>query len=122
MGLWQRFKNLFGGKKETTTTQQTERRPVGHVRTFRSKKLDSSHVKLINQAIRNNARGKDHSVVISYRKPTGELTNRSIKPLSVRGTKLLGAHCNMRDSFRSFRVDRMESVKQAFWKGFKGDL
>lgn len=122
MNLWDRFKNLFrsGGepKKEKTPTS-----PVpGHIRTFRSKKLNPDHVKLLNQAIRNNSQGKNHNIVISYRKPTGEVTKRSIKPISVRGTKQLGAHCNLRDSFRTFRVDRIESVKQAFWRGFRGDL
>ena len=122
MSLWDRLKNSVWGNEKKEAPPLKAAPSSSHIRTFRSKKLDPNHVKLLNRAIRNNAQGKDHNVIISYRKPGGEVTKRSVKPLTVRGTNLLGAHCNMRDSFRSFRVDRVESVKQAFWRGFKGDL
>ena len=43
-----------------------------HIRTFRSKKLHPEHVKLLNNAIRKNVKGGDHSVKITYQKETGE--------------------------------------------------
>jgi len=90
-----------------------------HIRTFRSKKLHPEHVKLINEAIRHNARGKDKDVHITYRKENGEVSDRKVRPLAVKGKSLFVAHCHERDAIRSFRVERITMVKKAFWEGFE---
>lgn len=90
-----------------------------HIRTFRSKKLDAEHVKLLNDAIRKNVKGGDVSVHISYKKENGIATDRCVKPLGVKGTSLLLAHCKNRDALRSFRLERIGMVKSAFWSGFE---
>ena len=89
-----------------------------HIRTFRSKKLNEEHVKLLNDAIKKNVKGGDVSVHISYKKENGTATDRCVKPLGVKGTSLLLAHCKNRDALRSFRLERISMVKQAFWDGF----
>ena len=90
-----------------------------HIRTFRSKKLHPEHVKLINEAIRHNARGKDKDVHITYRKENGEESERKVRPLAVKGKSLFVAHCHERNAIRSFRVERITMVKKAFWEGFE---
>jgi predicted DNA-binding transcriptional regulator YafY len=90
-----------------------------HIRTLRSKKLHPEHVKLINEAIRHNSRGKERDVHIKYRKENGEETERKVRPLAVKGKSLFVAHCHKRNAIRSFRVERISMVKQAFWDGFE---
>ena len=90
-----------------------------HIRTFRSKKLHPEHVKLINEAIRHNARGKEKDVHITYRKENGEVSERKVRPLAVKGKSLFVAHCHERNAIRSFRVERITMVKKAFWEGFE---
>lgn len=92
---------------------------MAHIRTFRSKKLHPEHTKLLNEAIRRNAKGGDQNVHISYRKPDGSLSDRKVKPLAVKGKSLFVAHCHKRNAIRSFRVERIEMIKQAFWDGFE---
>ena len=90
-----------------------------HIRTFRSKKLHPEHVKLLNNAIRKNAKGGDHSVKITYRKESGEVSERRIKPLGVKQKDLLLAHCHERNAVRSFKIGRISKMeKSAFWDGF----
>lgn len=90
-----------------------------HIRTFRSKKLHPEHVKLINEAIRHNAKGKEKDVHITYRKENGEVSERKVRPLAVKGKSLFVAHCHERNNIRSFRVERIQMVKRAFWEGFE---
>jgi len=90
-----------------------------HIRTLRSKKLHPEHVKLINEAIRHNARGKEKDVHITYRKENGEESERKVRPLAVKGKSLFVAHCHERNAIRSFRVERIGMVKSAFWDGFE---
>lgn len=90
-----------------------------HIRTFRSKKLHPEHAKLINEAIRHNAKGGDRNLQISYKKENGEVSERKVKPLAVKGKSLFVAHCHERNAIRSFRVERINMVKQAFWNGFE---
>jgi hypothetical protein len=90
-----------------------------HIRTFRSKKLNPEHVKLLNEAIRHNARGKEKDVHITYRKENGEVSERKVRPLAVKGKSLFVAHCHNRDDIRSFRVERIKMIKSAFWDGFE---
>lgn len=90
-----------------------------HIRTLRSKKLHPEHVKLINEAIRHNARGKEKDVHITYRKENGEVSERKVRPLAVKGKSLFVAHCHERNAIRSFRVERIGMVKSAFWDGFE---
>ena len=90
-----------------------------HIRTFRSKKLHPEHVKLINEAIRKNARGGDHNVHISYTKADGTKSDRKVKPLAVKGKSLFVAHCHERNAIRSFKVERIDMIKKAFWDGFE---
>jgi hypothetical protein len=85
-----------------------------HIRTFRSKKLHPEHVKLLNEAIRRNAKGGDHNVHLTYVKGDGTRSERKVKPLSVKGKSLFVAHCHERDAIRSFRVERIEMIKKAF--------
>lgn len=89
-----------------------------HIRTFRSKKLHPEHVKLINEAIRHNAKGKQKDVIISYKKENGETSDRKVRPFAVKDKSLFLAHCHERNAIRSFRVERISMVKQAFWDGF----
>lgn len=89
-----------------------------HTRTLRSKKLHPEHVKLINEAIRHNVKGGDKNLHISYKKENGEVSERRVKPLAVKGKSLFVAHCHERNAIRSFRVERINMVKQAFWDGF----
>lgn len=90
-----------------------------HIRTLRSKKLHPEHVKLINEAIRHNARGKEKDLHITYRKENGEESERKVRPLAVKGKSLFVAHCHERNAIRSFRVERIGMVKSAFWDGFE---
>jgi hypothetical protein len=90
-----------------------------HIRTFRSKKLHPEHVKLINEAIRHNAKGKQKDIVISYKKENGEVSERKVRPFAVKDKSLFVAHCHERNAIRSFRVERISMVKQAFWNGFE---
>lgn len=90
-----------------------------HIRTFRSKKLHPEHVKLLNEAIRKNAKGGDHNLLIKYKKKSGEISERKVKPLAVKGKSLFVAHCHKRDAIRSFRMERLDMVKNAFWIGFE---
>ena len=91
-----------------------------HIRTFRSKKLHPEHVKLLNEAIRKNVKGGDHNVKITYRKESGEVSERKIKPLGVRQKDLLLAHCHERNAVRSFKIGRISKMeKSAFWIGFE---
>ena len=90
-----------------------------HIRTFRSKKLHPEHAKLINEAIRKNARGGDHNVHISYTKADGTKSDRKVKPLAVKGKSLFVAHCHERNAIRSFKVERIDMIKKAFWDGFE---
>ncbi len=90
-----------------------------HIRTLRSKKLHPEHVRLINEAIRHNAKGKEKDVHITYRKENGEESERKVRPLAVRGKSLFLAHCHERNAIRSFRVERISMVKKAFWDGFE---
>jgi len=93
---------------------------ANHIRTFRSKKLNQGHVKLLNEAIRRNVRGGNAYLNITYKKSNGDVSERKVKPISVRGTTLFFAHCNLRDKPRSFRVERVEKMeKTAFWAGFE---
>lgn len=87
-----------------------------HTRTFRSKKLHPEHVKLLNEAIRKNARGGDHNVHISYTKADGSKSERKVRPLAVKGKSLFVAHCHERNAIRSFKVERIDMIKQAFFK------
>jgi hypothetical protein len=93
--------------------------PHKHIRTFRSKKLHPEHAKLLNEAIRKNARGGEHNVHISYTKGDGTKSERKVKPLAVKGKSLFVAHCHERNAIRSFKVERISMVKQAFWDGFE---
>ena len=93
--------------------------PAKHIRTFRSKKLHPEHAKLINEAIRKNARGGDHNVHISYTKADGTKSDRKVKPLAVKGKSLFVAHCHERNAIRSFKVERIDMIKKAFWDGFE---
>ena len=91
-----------------------------HIRTFRSKKLHPEHVKLLNEAIRKNVKGGDHNVKITYRKESGEVSERRIKPLGVKQKDLLLAHCHERNAVRSFKIGRISKMeKSAFWTGFE---
>lgn len=90
-----------------------------HIRTLRSKKLHPEHVKLINEAIRHNMRGKEKDLHITYRKENGEESERKVRPLAVKGKSLFVAHCHERNAIRSFRVERIGMVKSAFWDGFE---
>lgn len=90
-----------------------------HIRTFRSKKLHPEHVKILNEAIKKNAKGGDLNVTIKYNKPDGTVSERKIKPLGVKDKSLLLAHCHERNAIRSFRVERVSMIKQAFWSGFE---
>lgn len=90
-----------------------------HIRTFRSKKLHPEHVKLLNAAIRRNVKGGDEHVHITYQDAKGQTTERKVKPLGVKDTKLLAAHCQKRDAIRSFKVERITMIKGAFWAGFE---
>jgi hypothetical protein len=90
-----------------------------HIRTFRSKKLHPEHAKLINEAIRKNARGGDHNVHISYTKADGTKSDRKVRPLAVKGKSLFVAHCHERNAIRSFKVERIDMIKKAFWDGFE---
>lgn len=90
-----------------------------HLRLFRSKKLHPEHVAAINRALRHNAKGKEHNVLIEYTKADGTKTDRKIRPLAVRGKHLLLAHDHNRGEVRSFRMDRVGMVKAAFWTGFE---
>ena len=90
-----------------------------HIRTFRSKKLHPEHVKLLNEVIRRNARGGEHDVHITYRKENGEVSERKVRPLAVKGKSLFVAHCHERNAIRSFRVERIDMIKKAFWEGFE---
>jgi len=90
-----------------------------HIRTFRSKKLHPEHAKLLNDAIRRNARGGEHDVHITYRKENGEVSKRKVRPLAVKGKSLFVAHCHERNAIRSFRVERIDMIKSAFWEGFE---
>ena len=94
-------------------------REIKHIRTLRSKKLHPEHVKLINEAIRHNARGREKDVHITYRKENGEESERKVRPLAVKGKSLFVAHCHERNAIRSFRVERIGMVKSAFWDGFE---
>jgi hypothetical protein len=93
--------------------------PAKHIRTLRSKKLHPEHVKLINEAIRHNVRGKEKDLHITYRKENGEESERKVRPLAVKGKSLFVAHCHERNAIRSFRVERIGMVKSAFWDGFE---
>ena len=84
-----------------------------HTRTFRSKKLHPEYVKLLNEAIRKNAKGGDHNVRITYRKETGEVSDRKIKPLGVKQKDLLLAHCHERNAVRSFKVGRISKMEKS---------
>ena len=90
-----------------------------HIRTFRSKKLHPEHAKLLNEAIRKNARGGDHNVHISYVKADGTKSDRKVRPLAVKGKSLFVAHCHERNAIRSFKVERIDMIKKAFWEGFE---
>jgi hypothetical protein len=90
-----------------------------YIRTLRSKKLHPEHSKLINEAIRHNAKGGDKNLQISYKKENGEVSERKVKPLAVKGKNLFVAHCHERNAIRSFRVERIGMVKSAFWNGFE---
>lgn len=92
---------------------------MAHIRTFRSKKLHPEHVKILNEAIKKNAKGGDLNVTIKYNKPDGTVSERKIKPLGVKDKSLLLAHCHERNAIRSFRVERVSMIKQAFWSGFE---
>lgn len=92
---------------------------VKHIRTLRSKKLHPEHVKLINDAIRKNARGKEKDLHITYRKENGEVSERKVRPLAVKGKSLFVAHCHKRNAIRSFKVERISMIKSAFWEGFE---
>jgi hypothetical protein len=90
-----------------------------HTRTFRSKKLNQDHIKILNEAIRHNAKGKQKDIVISYKKENGEVSERKVRPFAVKDKSLFIAHCHERNAIRSFRVERISMVKQAFWDGFE---
>ncbi|MCX4241915.1 helix-turn-helix transcriptional regulator [Paraliomyxa miuraensis] len=52
-----------------------------------------------------------HHVSLHYRDRQGELTTRSVRPLGLYfwgSTWTLGAYCELREDFRSFRLDRIE--------------
>lgn len=91
---------------------------ANHTRTFRSKKLNQDHIKILNEAIRHNARGKQKDVHLTYQKENGEVSERKVRPLAVKDKSLFVAHCHERNAIRSFRVERISMVKQAFWDGF----
>ena len=84
-----------------------------HTRTFRSKKLNADHVKLLNECIRKNVKGGDLAVHIKYHKPDGTVSERRIKPLGVKDKSLLLAHCHDKDALRSFRLERISMIKSA---------
>ena len=63
----------------------------------------------LDQALRNGS-----TVEIAYRSAGGELTQRSIRPLSfgrVGGAMAVVAFCMMRNDKRTFRIDSILEVK-----------
>ncbi len=63
---------------------------------------------LINEAIQQKDVFK-----IEYERPSGELTDREIEPLGLYywgSTWTLASWCRMRESFRSFRIDRIKTL------------
>jgi len=114
LGFWSKFKekfkeSLLGRKKPTSKSG-------GGIKYFYSKKLDTSKTKLLNRAIKDNSSGKLSDVVINYTKADGTKAKRKVRPITAKKTKkgyLVLAHDYMRDDIRSFRVDRLGSIKTA---------
>ncbi len=54
-----------------------------------------------------------HAITFDYAREDGEKSNRSVRPLALvfwSGVWTLTAWCEMRDDFRTFRLDRMQQV------------
>lgn len=63
----------------------------------------------------NNAVMEREVLAITYRNPEGEVTSRRIEPLGLYywgRTWTLASWCQLRGDFRSFRLDRIESLEQ----------
>ena len=66
---------------------------------------------LLKRALREGA-----SVAISYRSARGEITERTIEPLSfstIGGCLAVNAYCTLRGSERTFRLDAILEVREA---------
>ena len=55
-----------------------------------------------------------HAISFDYSREDGERSSRSVRPLALSfwsGVWTLASWCELRDTFRTFRIDRMEEVK-----------
>ncbi len=72
---------------------------------------DSIDLTPLREALR-----REHKVWLSYRDAKGDLTSRSVWPISIGffdGGRSLVAWCELREGFRAFRTDRMLAVTKS---------
>ncbi len=82
--------------------------PLGHVITPDSEQLSSS-VDNLRLAIRQRRK-----VLFQYTRGTGERTIRTVRPIEIERDDngwVLGAFCELRQAYRTFRLERMASVE-----------
>lgn len=116
MSFWSKFKEKFEEKVLGKKQPIVKPKSGGGIKYFYSKKLDPSHTKLLNRTIKSNSAGKQSDVVIKYTKADGSKSERKVRPITAKKTKkgyLMLAHDYMRNDIRSFRMDRVGSIKTA---------
>lgn len=67
----------------------------------------------IDIALLRQAAWEENEIFINYTDAKGELTERNLKPLSILfmdQALMLLSWCNLRDDFRNFRIDRINSL------------
>lgn len=111
--MFDKFKqwlNWFRPKKEEPTPKQKPNPDLKPPKMFYSKKFDSSHVKTINKAMKQNYKGVPTKITIEYKKNNGTQVRRTISPYTSKNGNLLVAYDHDRDALRSFRLDRLQSL------------
>ncbi len=76
---------------------------------FRPRPGDGEHLTTLRHAVRGRRR-----VSFQYRDAQGRASERTVQPLGLfywGGTWTLGAWCELRESFRNFRIDRLEGLE-----------
>lgn len=107
--FFHKVKSFFTGSKEQPAGAPAERKPPKY---FYSRKLDRSHIKNINNSIKNNYRGGSNNLILKYQKADGSVVERKVTPYTAKNTRLLLAHDHHRNDIRSFRVDRIKGLRR----------
>ncbi len=90
-----------------------DRRDLSEVQRFRVSNWGSSPPERIDMKVLRTALRDEHALHISYRDESGRETERTVLPVALIyyvEVEVLAAWCRLRQGFRHFRTDRMQSM------------